>query len=482
MPAPDVRYVLDGSLQFGHIAGDTHFYMMEWAANANQLVDEHEDNAPYDTHWKRLTAAGLYYENEYLKWRADNREEAKFASIATIGSLAQSFRDRVHACADKLVENKHTSLSREAMRDLEMSYNYPEQVQILRRAVHRAAKDFDGWTNRDFVELHGDVEKVYDRNRERYDQAINQICNNAQLQVGTYLANVTNIGSNATPLIATYDNEGNTAVICQVTAANITAHTINCQTNLLRMPDEAEVRRAQKTLLARQRADRKVIKRSVKFLSKLIGEDTIRLYLSGEAIRIEGRHAIYELKKTCRLGYAHGGWPALAVYEKEYPDLMLCNICLFTPNVPLLDHVASIVMHIQAGEEDQILKIGNTVNEADRAYELPWLAPHLPERSRRIDFASFADQPRTPEAIAKRRRHRFRMAKIMARHLYKEALADFMPMLRESGVLPELSELSEGQYQGPWMGDTINAAEITVNNIQTVIACNNQVNAMVFMD
>lgn len=107
------------------------------------------------------------------------------------------------------------------------------------------------------------------------------------------------------------------------------------------------------------RENRSIIKRSYKFLSRLIGAEKTRVYINGGTIRFKGKKAIFELSKRSHLTNSHGGSSALSMFDINHPDMHLGTICIYTPDVPLLDHVASLIMHIQAGEEDEILRQGN---------------------------------------------------------------------------------------------------------------------------
>jgi hypothetical protein len=89
-----------------------------------------------------------------------------------------------------------------------------------------------------------------------------------------------------------------------------------------------------------------------------------------------GEYANYEIAKKG----AHGS--LLSAFSKKHENLHLCDICIYTPNVPLADHIASIVMHIRAGEEESVLRIGNFFNITSLE---PWMYKfEAPEHLNRV--------------------------------------------------------------------------------------------------
>jgi phage pi2 protein 07 len=135
--------------------------------------------------------------------------------------------------------------------------------------------------------------------------------------------------------------------------------------------------RAKSYIKSQKKKDRRVINRSIRLLSSLIGQDHTRMFISGDRIRIEGRHCVYELSKTGRMAAEHGG-SGLSIFTKE-DDIHLCDICVYTQGVPILDHIASIVLHVRSGDEEPILNIGNPYNVSDEARQQDWLVPYLPK-------------------------------------------------------------------------------------------------------
>lgn len=111
---------------------------------------------------------------------------------------------------------------------------------------------------------------------------------------------------------------------------------------------------------------KKAMRRSADFLTKIVGAETVRVFFSGNEVRVAGKNFIYGISKTGgRMGH---GSSKLCVYEKSSPDLRLFNLCIYTQGVPLADHVSSIIMSVRAGDEEDILKIGNSYDVWNEQY------------------------------------------------------------------------------------------------------------------
>lgn len=404
MPAADVQYVLDSSVECGHIGGDTHFYFMELAPNATELFDsieaERSTTAPRDgeSYWKSLTDMGLAYERAYVNWRTARPLDMHLASFQGLRAIPHLFREFSRTAADHIVSNKFGGWTPDAIAHLDDRFDMTRSLQIMRRSMHRAASDFSGATAEDMRVMHRRVEDRYEANRNAYNDTLARI--RADLRAGD------------TPWddVRPYDRNGIDA---------------NDPRSI------RDVKNTQARLRERVKQERRVIKRSVKFLNRLIGADSTRMFIGGDRIRIEGEHAIYEIGKESNLMQSHGGFRALSLFDKEYPDLLLCQICINTPDVPLLDHVASLIMHIRAGEEDQILSIGNASNINDAAYDRLWLSPHLPVKGKfnfELGTAGIFPWRREPDYDRKVAE----MVKVTSKHLFEEVLADFLPLITKS--------------------------------------------------
>jgi hypothetical protein len=425
VPAADVQYVLDGSLEAGHISGDTHFYLMEIATNSNELMDAHEaedrDRPAAESHWANLARMGLYFESHYVDWRASHPAEARMASLQGLRHVPETFREFTQACSHKMAERGHRALTPAALDMLDKVFEFKTTTRVMRRTMARAAADFAGASPTELSDVRTLIENRYADNRRAHDEAMQRLQQNMHTQVNNFWVTVTN-GTNAT-------------------TNNWRAH-VNGVSPENYHHNETQFKKTQKMLRERKADERRVLKRSIKFFSKLVGSDTTRVFIGGGGIRFEGKHAIYEMKKMSGMMNSHGGFRALSVYHKDHPDLMLCNLCIATDKVPLLDHVASLIMHIKSGNEEEILKIGNAREIHETARDYDWLEPHLPKPFDREgplnwDHPRLFERDESPGYRRKRERieaEAIRLRPIIARYLYDEVLADYMPLVRAAGL------------------------------------------------
>lgn len=406
MPAPDVQYFLDCSAICGQIAGDTHFYFMEICPNTNEVLDSYESNKRdhIENYWKSLTDTGLYFEDKYIQWRGNNRRSSKMASYSGLESIPTVFSEIVNSATEFLSDSQIDHVDSSAINFLNEKMDFKRIKGVIKRSLMRTAYDFNDSTAESIASVSRQMFDHQEQNRISYQRSINELRNSITGE------------------------------------AEWSDHDI--YSDLRRGKSQAE---SQRIIREKIEKDKKIIKRSVKFLNKLIGSDTTRIFLGGDVIRFEGQYAIYELSKQSSVMNSHGGFKAVSVYDKDHPDMMLCNLCIATPNVPLLDHVANIVMHIRAGEELEILKIGNARNVDPLAYDKEWLSPHLPTpSSHEIGELGF-DLGRIHAGRPDREVRIEQFKPIITRMIYEDVIADFVPTILKvnRGIMrsPELFPL-----------------------------------------
>lgn len=393
MPAPDVQYFLDCSATCGQIAGDTHFYFMEMCPNTNEVFDayDRQEHAHFGSYWKSLTAMGLYFEDQYIQWRANNRHNSKMASYAGLELIPTVFKGMVDTATGYLSDTDLDHVDSKAIDFLNDRMELDAITGVVRRSLMRTACDFNDLTTESIAAVCNEMVFYQEQNRIFYQNAINA----SNLIVG----------------------EKWTDFSREIMHNNINKNQM------------------QRIIREKQEENKKIIKRSIKFLNKLIGSDTTRMFLGGNVIRFEGEHAIYELSKQSSVMESHGGFKAVSIYDKNHPDLLLCNLCISTPNVPLLDHVANIVMHIRAGEELEILKIGNARNIDSTAYDKEWLNPHLPPTISSAD-SLLNNAPLIPRLISGMRPDRDIRAEmfkpLITQMMYKKVIEEFAPIISKA--------------------------------------------------
>jgi hypothetical protein len=410
MPAPDVAYFLDCSVQCGHMGGDTYHYFMNVCPDTNEILDNYDklERPPGERHMHTLLDMGLYHEDLYLNWRHHNRQDSVIASFNGMRPVSYTIKELGLTAVNELYSLGKENLDRPGMEHLQAKYKFETCIALQRRSIARSHADMSQLSTTEIRAIRLDSDA-----RERQQMIAAQEARNQY------------INPNALPALPDEEwNDGRWTPTPKLTGP--------------------ELVRAQRLL---QDKNRRVVKRSIKFFEKLVGSTTARLLISGDRIRIEGKHGVYEIKKSGTLTAAHGA-ARLSVFTKKN-DLHLCDVCIYTPNVPMLDHVAAMIMDIQCGNEEQILSIGNPYNVSVHAREQDWLVPFLPKQTLGVNGIIFADHitagmitgnqmlaygPREledPKAIAERVRIQTLLRKSVSKYLYNELIDDFADSYRK---------------------------------------------------
>lgn len=269
----------------------------------------------------------LLCEERYLAWREREPTAALGVSRMTYDMMAGQVEEFLPRIAVGLVAAGHRGLTDEAMQAAEDLFGYLSSVAVLKRGAERIHADSHGYDEGRLAEMcriandayvEDPAEKAIDYRRLRQ-----MLDRNADAPIG--------------------QDWGHRSV-------------------------RENARRS-------IRHERRVVNRSIRVSEQFLGPSTTRLFVSGDAIRITGRLATYEVRRSGDLMSDHGG-ARLSVYNRA-GDVYLCKLCIYTRGVPLLDHLTSLFMHIKAGEEECILREGNPYDIAPEAREEAWLVPHL---------------------------------------------------------------------------------------------------------
>jgi hypothetical protein len=104
---------------------------------------------------------------------------------------------------------------------------------------------------------------------------------------------------------------------------------------------------------------KKALKRSAELLNGITGSKTTQLFLSGKAVVVTGQKYKFTLVKQQygNISTNHGS-AQTEVHDLETGEFV-CGLCVYTPNVTVFDHLASIVLHCKSGLEEQIIMEAN---------------------------------------------------------------------------------------------------------------------------
>lgn len=107
----------------------------------------------------------------------------------------------------------------------------------------------------------------------------------------------------------------------------------------------------------KKREKQKVLKKSAAFLSTLIEPNDVTMFVGGKEIRVEGYRHVFVIGKDNILSTNHGAI-SIKVLDRE-TDRRLFNLCWYVSDTPALDQLAALVMAVRAGDEDEIIRVGN---------------------------------------------------------------------------------------------------------------------------
>lgn len=126
-------------------------------------------------------------------------------------------------------------------------------------------------------------------------------------------------------------------------------------------PSPAELR--EQLGITRKPVDKKVkkaLKRSAALLDSVTHEPTTKLFLSGDEVSVTGQKYRFSLTKDPYASLTNGshGSCRTRVYDATTNEF-IAGLCVYTPNVTVFDHLASIVLHCKSGLEDVIINEAN---------------------------------------------------------------------------------------------------------------------------
>lgn len=119
---------------------------------------------------------------------------------------------------------------------------------------------------------------------------------------------------------------------------------------------------------------KKALWKSILLFKNLFGEEKIKLFLNGQAFEIEGYRFNYRIsrnKYTGMLEHTKDPWSMCIPYVLEIfskSNVLLGRGCTVFKNTPVIDQITALLLHIQAGEEEHLLKNMNLNSLTDDFY------------------------------------------------------------------------------------------------------------------
>lgn len=102
--------------------------------------------------------------------------------------------------------------------------------------------------------------------------------------------------------------------------------------------------------------ERKTIRRGIDLLADLIGYEQVRSFVTGkQPLIIRGEAVSFRLMLGHMGALSHGSMTT----EVLVGDERVCNLCIYTPQTPTLDHVVNMITHVRLGLENELIETGN---------------------------------------------------------------------------------------------------------------------------
>lgn len=323
---PDLSLYVRDQDERGFLGNDVYEWLSWVTKSGSRLIDGFAPPRPGEglrETRERLKREGLELESHYLAWRATASSiERRHSSLFCMDQLSETVGALIETAASVLLARGYETFDNRARLYLNRAYEFDHRKAIIKRAAWRCHADFRGYSSRMVIEARNYSNKLF--NESEADEL------ERAHELKDYLPPNFRIG----------------------------------------MPNTAR-----KVKVARKRQRRAII-RAINFAARLVGRERAHDFVRGGKFRIQGRLAVYELTARGRQTQAHGG--ATFVVRAKEDDAELCHLCIYTPGVPLMDHLASMVMHVDAGEEEMLLTTGNAYDIKPEAHTHEWLKPFLP--------------------------------------------------------------------------------------------------------
>jgi hypothetical protein len=127
-------------------------------------------------------------------------------------------------------------------------------------------------------------------------------------------------------------------------------------TESMRLEQEAHYRKP--VSRSERKARRKPLIKAIDLLSKIGGQQTASAFISGDDVLVTGKRFNFRARKGVLSSNGHGAMN-LTVTDKD--NIELVDLCFYFENMPAPDQLAALILHVKAGNEDDIITTGNAI-------------------------------------------------------------------------------------------------------------------------
>lgn len=344
---PDLQYCIDGGVEYGHISGGAHAAISLFA-DIDELDRVHAIPHPGTRGWD--STAAMCAEVEAYGQRLIAAIDEPDLRAACLGSTTTSFlralADYGEFVAGQSFEDAIWGGSMEHRHETWASrrgHIYPRLARKLRT---------DDWVKRSV-------------RRHHRENGYRHLCHLRDL-IGQPLPPATDEGF---ALLALTLN-GQRARSAERSRQWIIAH----RHDPMYQADEVKVRLKPTARRALAKRRRSTI-RAAALASAIVGAGAVSAFARGEPVRLEADQLVLEVRLGG--GLDRKGHSALNVMLKDTADQYLGGLCIYQ-DLPALDQLASLALHVQAGGIADVISTGNVFNPAPAAFAHPLLASKAP--------------------------------------------------------------------------------------------------------
>lgn len=307
-PAHDVMYFLDSAAECFHIPPDVYLWAKYFHPNITGLVDSLDslEELKGQSHLHTLARWGHYLEKLYLDWQQEAPIEEVTLCLGYGLNYLPTIKDIVHNLVGTLVDRTDSFM-------VDLAIN----------------KDFEAHRTTDLV--------FYDGIKKFHSQ---QACMESFYRIKAQWEAL-----EVKPDFKDYQ---------VITSPPPTLNELR-----------AHVRGKEQAQKIFPKETKRALKRSAEVLDSIAGKNTASLFLSGEEIIVTGQKYKFSLTKDPygTITGSHGACRTRVLCAET--NEFIASLCIYTPNVTVFDHLASLVLHCTSGLEDIIIMESNIINRGN---------------------------------------------------------------------------------------------------------------------
>jgi len=386
-PAHDVMYFLDCSVSSFHIPLDVYLWATKFHPNITQLVDSLDsmEDLKKDQHMSTLEAWGDYLEKLYLEWQQDAPWEHVVLCLGYAIAYMPSIDQLVRQTASTLVDDANSILS---------------TIDTYKRFQRHTSNGIVFYDGKQMLAEHTNHLHSLYRISAQWDA----------LEVKPDFSEF-EIIHRRDPELEVFQTRLKTAEVKV-------------------LPKETK----------------RALKRSAQVLDSIAGESTSSLFLSGKEIIVTGTKYKFSLSKDPygSISGSHGACVTRVLCAET--DEFIASLCIYTPNVTVFDHLASLVLHCTSGLEDVILMEANIIQRGNveklPAAKLEQLnAPKRPVEFLDYEVVEGFTRKSLESAAIRKRKEYIQKKNLSARRKLVQRLALEVPWLTKVEKQPHIREL-----------------------------------------